>query len=214
MLKRISLVMLIAFMLIGSLYAKDLKLVMNADVASGSGTNDNIGDIPGIQTPSGITLYIGYLEGDYDSSVDIASCKPLNNADSPAELSILKPEGSDLFDTVTIYVAADSNVDKEKSINIRFSPVNGGWVLENEGGVSFVVPIEGNIETIALSQTESNVTASKSADDVLTLTASIGGPKGDETPIVAYNVLSWENDGNVIAGGYSAEIQLDFANQS
>lgn len=210
MLKRISLVTLIAFMLIGSLYAADLDFAMLTSVSEGSGTVDDIGDITG-DDADGIRLYIGYREGPYSSDVSIKDCKPLDNQSSPAEVSIVAPdtESTGLYDEVTIYVAADSNVSKETTVNIRFD-LGSGWMLADKPGIE---PIEiiADIRAADVTDEESNVRAIAAGDNQLSLTARTGEPKKEEAKIVGYSVLSWPNDGMITAGDYSATVSVELA---
>ena len=158
MMKRISLVTLIAFMLIGSLYAADLDFAMLTSVSEGSGTVDDIGDITG-DDADGIKLYIGYKEGPYSSDVTIKDCKPLDNQSTPADVSIVAPdsESSGLYDEVTIYVAADSNVSKETTVNIRFDP-GSGWQLDSNTDIE-PIAIVADINAVDVTDEESNVKA-------------------------------------------------------
>lgn len=213
MMKRISSVTLIAFMLIGSLYAVDLgtyNFAMLTSVSEGSGTVDDIGDITG-DDADGIKLYIGYKEGPYSSDVTIKDCKPLDNQSTPADVSIVAPdtELSGLYDEVTIYVAADSNVSKETTVNIRFD-LGSGWQLADKPDIE---PIEiiADIKAADVTDEESNVRAIAAGDNQLSLTARTGEPKKEDAKIVGYSVLSWPNDGMVTAGDYSATVSVELA---
>lgn len=213
MLKRISLVTLIAFTLIGSLCAVDLgtyNFAMLTSVSEGSGTVDDIGDITG-DDADGIKLYIGYKEGPYSSDVTIKDCKPLDNQSTPADVSIVAPdsESAGMYDEVTIYVAADSNVSKETTVNIRFD-LGSGWQLDSNKDIE-PIAIVADINAADVTDEESNVKALASGDSLLSLIAKTGEPKKEDAKIVGYSVLSWPNDGMITAGDYSATVSVELA---
>lgn len=210
--KRLSLIMLIALLAFAPLYAqsspRSYEFVMTSEVAPGSGTEDSIDDIPGVIV-NGIRIYLGYMEGAYNSALKISDCKSLNNGSSPAELSIVKTDDEDsLEDVVTIYVAADSNVGKTSEVSIRFN-TGDGWVYQGENAANVsTVEIVSAISPADVTSTESNVTAS-AEDQMLTLTARVGGPLKENAAVVGYNELTWPNDGNIAAGTYTATVSVE-----
>ena len=114
-----------------------------------------------------------------------------------------------MYDEVTIYVAADSNVSKETTVNIRFD-LGSGWQLADNPDIE---PIEiiADIKATDVTDEESNVKAIASGDSLLSLVAKTGEPKKEEAKIVGYSVLSWPNDGMVTAGDYSATVSVELA---
>ena len=161
-----------------------LEIAMKTRVGSGSGTLDNIGDIDGI-SKNGIVVYIGYAEGVYNPSLTIAQCLPVNNADAPMRLSLLDSDKeNDDADSVTIYVAADSNVSSQQSVE-----VSNPAVVDVPGG-------------------ESNVKAQVEGDNLI-LIADAGSPKGEDSRIVGYSELSWDRDADIPAGVYKATVTIE-----
>ena len=169
---------------------------------------DSIDDIPGVIV-NGIRIYLGYMEGAYNSALKISDCKSLNNGSNPAELSVVKTDDEDsLEDVVTIYVAADSNVNKTSEVSIRFN-TGDGWVYQGENSVN-ISPVEivSDIRSTDATFADSNVTASAD-DQILTLTARVGGPLKENAAVVGYNELTWPNDGNIAAGTYTATVSVE-----
>lgn len=185
-----------------------IDIAMKTRVGSGSGTLDNIGDIDGI-SKNGIVVYIGYAEGGYDSSLTIAQCLPVNNADAPMRLSLLDSDKeNDDADSVTIYVAADSNVSSQQSVELRFSST--GWVRESSGSSDpqVVVDVVSNPAVVDVPGGESNVKAQVEGDNLI-LIADAGSPKGEDSRIVGYSELSWDRDADIPAGVYKATVTIE-----
>lgn len=184
------------------------EIAMKTRVGSGSGTLDNIGDIDGI-SKNGIVVYIGYAEGGYDPSLTIAQCLPLNNADAPMRLSLLDSDKeNDDADSVTVYVAADSNVSSRQSVELRFSST--GWVRESSGSSDpqVVVDVVSNPAVVDVPGDESNVKAQVEGEN-LVLIAGAGSPKGEDSRIVGYSELSWDRDADIPAGVYKATVTIE-----
>lgn len=205
--KKFSLIMLIASCILASLCGSYpvYRLEMVANVGEGEGTSDQIEDIPGF-TVNGVTIYLGYLEGDYLPAVSIGDLKALNNSTSPADLSLV--EDDELEETATIYVGADSNVTGTSSVAIRFNP-GIGWSYDDESVEVEPVSIVSDLQTSGVTSAESNVTARILGDDIILLMARPGAPKNEDSRIVAYNVLSWPNDGRYPSGSYSATVSVE-----
>lgn len=206
--KRIALGILLMILLVCAAYADQVTVDFVSRIENGSGTLDNIGDIDGI-SKNGIVVYIGYAEGGYDSSLTIAQCLPVNNADAPIRLSLLDSDKeNDDADSVTIYVAADSNVSSQQSVELRFSST--GWVRESSGSSDpqVVVDVVSNPAVVDVPGDESNVKAQVEGDN-LVLIAVAGSPKGEDSRIVGYSELSWDRDADIPAGVYKATVTIE-----
>ena len=161
-------------------------LILGSNVKGGEGTLDEIDDIPGYDI-NGLKIYIGYLTGTYSSDVKIKDTYALNATESdPADIILDAADADQKTDTaVTIYLAADANVQKNTSVSLSFN-TGAGWV-------------------------STNVLASVSGN-VIRLDAMTGSPKGENTPVVAYSVLTWPNDG-IPAGNYNADVSVVIVNE-
>ena len=57
-----------------------------------------------------------------------------------------------------------------------------------------------------------NVTAVVIGGEQIQLNAHPGKPKGEATPIIAYSVLTWPNEG-IPAGNYNADVSVVIVNE-
>lgn len=206
--KRIALGILLMILLVCAAYADQVVVDFVSRIENGSGTLDSIGDIDGI-SKNGIVVYIGYAEGGYDPSLTIAQCLPLNNADAPMRLSLLDSDKeNDDADSVTVYVAADSNVSSWQSVELRFSST--GWVRESSGSSDpqVVVDVVSNPAVVDVPGGESNVKAQVEGES-LVLIAGAGSPKGEDSRVVGYSELSWDRDADIPAGVYKATVTIE-----
>ena len=207
--KCFSLIMLIAFIIICPLTADAYpayELVMSSNIGDGEGTSDSIDDIPGFVV-NGIRIYLGYNEGEYNPGLSISDCKALNNSSAPAQLALVASDDSGLENAVTIYVAADSNVSSESAVTLRFD-YGSGWTRA-DGTAGDSVEIVSSVEPTDVTYSDSNVIARDDGNGYLMLLARRGAPKGTESMIVAYNELSWPNDGSFPAGEYTATVSVE-----
>lgn len=184
-------------------------LVMNADIADASGTLDSIENVPGYVV-KGIRIYVGYLVGDYSDAVKIGDTNPLTGTDEEASI-ILSSSDVEPDKNVTIYIAADSNVKSNVSVDLDFN-TGSGWVREDDS--SFSLGIGAKSYSVELGKDETNVTATVIGDNSrISLTAKPGPPKGMKTPIVAYSVLSWDPATYIPAGNYNADVSVVIVNE-
>ena len=206
--KRIAFIFMFVFIFLIPLYSgivASYEVNLAASVATGSGTVDQIGDISGVAR-NGITVYIGYLEGDYRENVEIASCKPLDNMD-PIAIEI-PSMADDTADAVTIYVAADSNVAEITTLNIRFN-TNGGWFRAGEKSDHVTgVEILSSPGIVDVANSDSNVNAIIDGED-LKLEARPGTPLGINSKVVGYSEFTWPKDVKIPAGRYEATITVE-----
>lgn len=206
--KRVAFFFMSVFIFLIPLYSgivASYEVNLAASVATGSGTVDQIGDIPGVAR-NGITVYIGYLEGGYRENVEITSCKPLDNMD-PVAIEI-PSMADDTADAVTIYVAADSNVAEITTLNIRFN-TNGGWIRTGEESDHVTsVEILSSLGVVDVANSDSNVNAMIDGED-LKLEARPGTPLGISSKVVGYSEFSWPKDVKIPAGRYEATITVE-----
>lgn len=185
-------------------------IVLHSSVTNGGGTLDSIDDIPGYEV-DGVRIYVGYAVGEYDSAYSISDISSLNNEE---DLYVrLDSADADVPDdtAVTIYVAADSNVAKPVKISLRFD-TGDGWILQGQrNDYSFPIIAESQTVDGIKYPEDSNVIASACAE-YITLEARSGYPKGEATPIIAYSVLTWPNDG-IPAGNYNADVSVVIVNE-
>ena len=206
--KRIALGILLMLLFACTAYAEQATVDFVSRIENGSGTLDNIGEIDGI-SKNGIVVYIGYAEGAYDPSLTIAQCSPMDNADNPIRLALLdSDEENDDADSVTVYVAADSNVSSQQSVELRFSST--GWVRDRNGSGDplVVVDVVSNPAVVNVPAGKSNVKAQVAGENLM-LVASPGSPKGKDSRIVGYSELSWDRDVDIPAGVYKATVTIE-----
>lgn len=207
--KRFSLIVLIAVCCLCSAFAQDLPKIfqinLTTSISDGTGTVDKIEDLPG-SLVDGIRIYLGYREGEYNSSYSAKELKPLANEDSAVELSISGDDDSGLEDSVTIYVIADSNIKDKASTSLRLD-TSKGWYRSDEDNVVAGLPIEADLHAVSVNYEESNVTASV-INDSLKLDAVAGAPKGANAKVVGYATLTWDTDAQIPAGTYKAEVKV------
>lgn len=186
-------------------------LILGSNVKGGEGTLDEIDDIPGYDI-NGLKIYIGYLTGTYSSDVKIKDTYALNATESdPADIILDAADADQKTDTaVTIYLAADANVQKNTSVSLSFN-TGAGWVREGSNNYSIeIISSPSAVENISYPR-DTNVLASVSGN-VIRLDAMTGSPKGENTPVVAYSVLTWPNDG-IPAGNYNADVSVVIVNE-
>ena len=192
--KRFSLIVLIAVCCLCSAFAQDLPKIfqinLTTSISDGTGTVDKIEDLPG-SLVDGIRIYLGYREGEYNSSYSAKELKPLANEDSAVELSISGDDDSGLEDSVTIYVIADSNIKDKASTSLRLD-TSKGWYRSDEDNVVAGLPIDAELMAVSVSDEESNVKA-EVENDSLRLEAVAGAPKGEDAKVVGYATLSWDS---------------------
>ena len=204
--KRFSLIVLIALCCFSSAFAIDpAKIYLSAFISDGTGTVDKIEDLPG-SLVDGIRIYLGYREGEYNSSYSAKDLKPLANEDSAVELSISGDDDSGLEDSVTIYVIADSNIKDKASTSLRLD-TSKGWYRSDEDNVAAVLPIDAEFKAVPVSPDESNVKA-EVVNDSLQLVAVAGAPKGEDAKVVGYATLTWDTEAQIPAGTYKAEVKV------
>ena len=204
--KRFSLIVLIALCCFCSAFAIDsAKIYLLASISDGTGTVDKIEDLPG-SLVDGIRIYLGYREGEYNSSYSAKDLKPLANEDSAVELSISGDDDSGLEDSVTIYVIADSNIKDKASTSLRLD-TSKGWYRIDEDNVVAGLPIYAELMAVSVSDEESNVKA-EVENDSLRLEAVAGAPKGADAKVVGYATLSWDTEAQIPAGKYKAEVKV------
>ena len=204
--KRFSLIVLIALCCFWSAFAIDpAKIYLSASISDGTGTVDKIEDLPG-DLVKGIRIYLGYKEGEYNSSYSAKDLKPLANEDSAVELSISGDDDSGLEDSVTIYVIADSNIKDKASTSLRLD-TSKGWYRSDEDNVAAGLPIDAELMAVSVSDEESNVKA-EVVNDSLQLVAVAGAPKGEDAKVVGYATLRWDTEAQIPAGTYKAEVKV------
>ena len=187
------------------------SIVLHSSVIDGGGTLDSIDDIPGYEV-DGVMIYIGYAIGGYDSALTMKDISSLNNEDQRLYVKLDSAEENIPDDTaVTIYVAADSNVAQPVTISLRLD-TGDGWVLQGQrNDYSLPIVAESNaVDGISYPE-DSNVIAS-AWSEYITLEARRGRPKEEATPIIAYSVLTWPNDG-IPAGNYNADVSVVIVNE-
>ena len=187
------------------------SLILKSSVGHGDGTLDSIDDIPGYEV-DGVMIYIGYAIGGYDSALTMKDISSLNNEDQRLYVKLDSAEENIPDDTaVTIYVAADSNVAQPVTISLRLD-TGDGWVLQGQrNDYSLPIVAESNaVDGISYPE-DSNVIAS-AWSEYITLEARRGRPKEEATPIIAYSVLTWPNDG-IPAGNYNADVSVVIVNE-
>lgn len=207
--KRFSLIVLIALCCFCSAFAQDtpktFQINLTTSISDGTGTVDKIEDLPG-SLVDGIRIYLGYREGEYNSSYSAKELKPLANEDSAVELSISGDDDSGLEDSVTIYVIADSNIKDRASTSLRLD-TSKGWYRSDEDNVVAGLPISAELMAVSVSDEESNVKA-EVVNDSLKLEAVAGAPKGENAKVVGYATLSWDTEAQIPAGNYKAEVKV------
>ena len=204
--KRFSLIVLIALCCFWSAFAIDpAKIYLSASISDGTGTVDKIEDLPG-SLVDGIRIYLGYREGEYNSSYSAKELKPLANEDSAVELSISGDDDSGLEDSVTIYVIADSNIKDKASTSLHLD-TSKGWYRSDEDNVVAGLPIDAELMAVSVSEEESNVKA-EVVNDSLQLVAVAGAPKGEDAKVVGYATLTWDTEAQIPAGTYKAEVKV------
>ena len=204
--KRFSLIVLIALCCFWSAFAIDpAKIYLSASISDGTGTVDKIEDLPG-SLVDGIRIYLGYREGEYNSSYSAKELKPLANEDSAVELSISGDDDSGLEDSVTIYVIADSNIKDKASTSLHLD-TSKGWYRSDEDNVVAGLPIDAELMAVSVSDEESNVKA-EVVNDSLQLVAVAGAPKGEDAKVVGYATLTWDTEAQIPAGTYKAEVKV------
>ena len=203
--KRFSLIVLIAMCCFCSAFAiEPSKIYLSASISDGTGTDDKIEDLPGTLV-DGIRIYLGYREGEYNSSYSAKDLKPLGNESNEVELSISSDDESGLEDTVTVYVIADSNIRDKASTSLQID-TSKGWYRSDDDIVAGL-PIDALFTAVAVSPEESNVKASV-LNESLVLEAVAGAPKGADAKVVGYATLSWDTDAQIPAGTYKAEVKV------
>lgn len=207
--KRFSLIVLIAVCCFCSAFAKDtprtFQINLTTSISDGTGTVDKIEDLPG-DLVNGIRIYLGYHEGEYNSSFSAKDLKPLENVDNAVELSISGDDDSGLEDSVTIYVIADSNIKDKARTGLQLD-TSKGWYRSDEDNVVAGLPIDAEFKAVAVSPEESNVKASV-LNESLVLEAVAGAPKGANAKVVGYATLTWDTDAQIPAGTYKAEVKV------
>ena len=204
--KRFSLIVLIALCCFWSAFAIDpAKIYLSASISDGTGTVDKIEDLPG-DLVKGIRIYLGYKEGEYNSSYSAKDLKPLANEDSAVELSISGDDDSGLETSVTIYVIADSNIKDKARTSLRLD-TSKGWYRSDEDNVVAGLPIDAELMAVSVSDEESNVKA-EVVNDSLQLVAVAGAPKGEDAKVVGYATLTWDTEAQIPAGTYKAEVKV------
>ena len=204
--KRFSLIVLIALCCFWSAFAIDpAKIYLSASISDGTGTVDKIEDLPG-DLVNGIRIYLGYKEGEYNSSYSAKDLKPLENVDSAVELSISGDDDSGLETSVTIYVIADSNIKDKARASLRLD-TSKGWYRSDEDNVVAGLPIDAEFKAVPVSPDESNVKA-EVVNDSLQLVAVAGAPKGEDAKVVGYATLRWDTEAQIPAGTYKAEVNV------
>lgn len=206
--KRFSLIVLIALCCFCSAFAQDSPKIsqinLTTSISDGTGTEDQIEDLPGTLV-DGICIYLGYREGDYNSSYSAKDLKPLGNESNEVELSISSDDESGLEDTVTVYVIADSNIRDNASASLQID-TSKGWYRSGDDIVAGL-PIDALFTAVAVSPEESNVKASV-INESLRLDAVAGAPKGANAKVVGYATLSWDTEAQIPAGTYKAEVKV------
>ena len=207
--KRFSLIVLIAVCCFCSAFAQNspkiFQINLTTSISDGTGTVDKIEDLPG-DLVKGIRIYLGYKEGEYNSSYSAKDLKPLANEDSAVELSISGDDDSGLEDSVTIYVIADSNIKDKASTSLRLD-TSKGWYRSDEDNVAAGLPIDAELMAVSVSDEESNVKA-EVVNDSLQLVAVAGAPKGEDAKVVGYATLRWDTEAQIPAGTYKAEVKV------
>lgn len=206
--KRFSLIVLIAVCCLCSAFAQDspkiFQINLTTSISDGTGTDDKIEDLPGTLV-DGIRIYLGYHEGEYNSSFSAKDLKPLGNESSEVELSISGDDDSGLEDSVTIYVIADSNIRDKASTSLQLD-TSKGWYRSGDDIVAGL-PIDALFTAVRVSPEESNVKASV-INDSLRLDAVAGAPKGANAKVVGYATLTWDTEAQIPAGTYKAEVKV------
>ena len=207
--KRFSLIVLIAVCCFCSAFAQNspkiFQINLTTSISDGTGTVDKIEDLPG-DLVKGIRIYLGYKEGEYNSSYSAKDLKPLANEDSAVELSISGDDDSGLETSVTIYVIADSNIKDRASTRLRLD-TSKGWYRSDEDNVAAGLPIDAELMAVSVSDEESNVKA-EVVNDSLQLVAVAGAPKGEDAKVVGYATLRWDTEAQIPAGTYKAEVKV------
>ena len=207
--KRFSLIVLIALCCFCSAFAQNspkiFQINLTTSISDGTGTVDKIEDLPG-DLVKGIRIYLGYKEGEYNSSYSAKDLKPLANEDSAVELSISGDDDSGLETSVTIYVIADSNIKEKASTSLRLD-TSKGWYRSDEDNVVAGLPIDAELMAVSVSDEESNVKA-EVVNDSLQLVAVAGAPKGEDAKVVGYATLRWDTEAQIPAGTYKAEVKV------
>lgn len=201
--KRFSLIVLIVMCCFCSAFAiEPSKIYLSASISDGTGTDDKIENLPGALV-DGIRIYLGYREGDYNSSYSAKDLKPLGNESNEVELSISSDDESGLEDTVTVYVIADSNIRDKASTSLQID-TSKGWYRSDELAS---LPIEADLYAVPVTSEESNVKASV-INESLRLDAVAGAPKGANAKVIGYATLSWDTEAQIPAGNYKAEVKV------
>ena len=206
--KRFSLIVLIALYCFCSAFAQDspktFQINLTTSISDGTGTEDKIEDLPGTLV-DGIRIYLGYHEGEYNSSFSAKDLKPIGNESSEVELSISGDDDSGLEDSVTIYVIADSNIRDKASTSLQLD-TSKGWYRSGDDIVAGL-PIDALFTAVPVSSEESNVKASV-INESLVLEAVAGAPKGANAKVVGYATLTWDTEAQIPAGTYKAEVKV------
>lgn len=187
-------------------------LQLGTNVKDGSGTFDEIENIPGCNI-NGITIYLGYRLGNFSPDVQLKDLNPMSgeNDNSDTVINLVPADNESVADTsVTIYLAADSNVKSNVSVRLGFN-TGAGWVREN-GDFSIGIISSPGARTDIVYPDNTNVTAVVVGGEQIQLNARPGSPKGENTPVVAYSVLTWPNDG-IPAGNYNADVSVVIVNE-
>ena len=204
--KRFSLIVLIVMCCFCSAFAQNSQKIfqinLTTSISDGTGTEDKIEDLPGTLV-DGIRIYLGYREGDYNSSYSAKDLKPLGNESNEVELSISSDDESGLEDTVTVYVIADSNIRDKASTSLQID-TSKGWYRSDELAS---LPIEADLYAVPVTSEESNVKASV-INESLRLDAVAGAPKGANAKVIGYATLSWDTEAQIPAGAYKAEVKV------
>lgn len=187
-------------------------LQLGTNVKDGSGTFDEIENIPGYNI-NGITIYLGYRLGNFSPDVQLKDLNPMSgeNDNSDTVINLVPADNESVADTsVTIYLAADSNVKSNVSVRLGFN-TGAGWVRES-GDFSIEIISAPGVKTDIVYPDNTNVTAVVIGGEQIQLNARPGSPKGENTPVVAYSVLTWPNDG-IPAGNYNADVSVVIVNE-
>lgn len=219
MTKRLLILSLLISVIINSSFAAvsgeatgDFILRLGTSVKNGSGTLDSIDGIPGYDI-NGITVYLGYQVGGYSQAVQLKDLKAMagDSDQADTEISLVPADSEETADTsVTIYLAADSNVKSNVSVRLAFM-TGSGWVRENDEYSIEIVSAPGTKNEVSFPE-DTNVTAALPGGGQILLDAHPGKPKGEATPIIAYSVLTWPNEG-IPAGNYNADVSVVIVNE-
>ncbi len=187
-------------------------LQLGTNVKDGSGTFEEIENIPGYDI-NGITIYLGYRLGNYSANVQMKDLVPMSgeNEQHDTVINLVPADDESAADTsVTIYLAADSNVKSNVSVRLGFN-AGEGWIREN-GDFSIEILSYSGVRTDIMYPDNTNVTAVVIGGEQIQLNAHPGKPKGEATPIIAYSVLTWPNEG-IPAGNYNADVSVVIVNE-